>query len=352
MANRMSAVEVKNVAVVATVSANGVIGGAEKFHQGLTNALNTNGLKADLINIISDEKDFNSIKKSYLKFYDLDLTQYDGIITTKAPGYAVRHKNNITYLQHTMRVFYDMFEVEFKQPSEELKRQRHFIQKIDTLALQYPRTKKIFVIGNEVKNRLLKFNNLQSEVLYQALIKENYCCNNFDYIFLPGRLHRWKRVDLAINAMRHVKTPIKLMIAGIGEDMDYFKATAKGLKNVNFLGRVTDDEIIKLYSNSLAVAFVPIREDFGLITLEAFKSKKPVVTCVDSGEPTYIVNEDSSGFICNPNPEDLADRFDRLYHNKDHARIMGENGFESIRHISWETTAKKLIESLNQVYNI
>jgi glycosyltransferase involved in cell wall biosynthesis len=346
----MFSAKVKNIAVVATVSANGVVGGAEKFHQGLTDALNANGVKADLINIMSDETDFNSIKKSYLRFYDLDLTKYDGVITTKAPGYAIRHDTHISYLQHTMRVFYDMFEVEFKKPSEELKRQRQFIQKIDTLAMQYPRTKKIFVIGNEVRNRLLKYNNLQSEVLYQALINENYYCNDFDYIFLPGRLHRWKRVDLAINAMRHVKTPLKLIIAGVGEDMDYFRSIARGLRNVEFSDQVTNDEMIKLYSNSLAVAFVPIREDFGLVTLEAFKSKKPVITCVDSGEPCYIVKDDSSGYICNPDPEDLADKFDWLYNNKDCARVMGQNGFESIRHINWGTTAEKIIEALNQGY--
>jgi glycosyltransferase involved in cell wall biosynthesis len=343
----MLAGKVNNIAVVATVSASGVVGGAEKFYQGLTNALNSQGLNADLINVISDEKDFDSIKKSYLRFYDLDVSKYDGIITTKAPGYAVRHSNHITYLQHTIRVFYDMFDVEFRNPSEELNKQRKYIQYIDTLALGYPRTKKIFVIGYEVKNRLLHFNNLKSEVLYQGLIKDNYYCNNYDYIFMPGRLHRWKRVDLAIAAMRYVKSPVKLKIAGTGEDCDYFKEKARGLASVEFLGYVEDDKLTELYSNSLAVVFIPIREDFGLITIEAFRSKKPVITCSDSGEPFFIVKNDLTGYICNPDPIELAYKIDYLYQNKAYAKDLGVRGFESIQHITWDKTATKLIEALD-----
>jgi len=42
-----------------------------------------------------------------------------GVISTKAPGYMIRHRNHICYLQHTMRVFYDMFDVEFPKASAE-----------------------------------------------------------------------------------------------------------------------------------------------------------------------------------------------------------------------------------------
>ena len=42
-------------------------------------------------------------------------------------------------------------------------------------------------------------------------------CGAFRHVLLPGRLHRWKRVDLAIAGMRHVKSKIELIIPGSGK---------------------------------------------------------------------------------------------------------------------------------------
>ena len=50
---------------------------------------------------------------SYKRCYDLDLRQYDLVISTKAPTYVVRHPRHISYLVHTLRVFYDRFASEF-----------------------------------------------------------------------------------------------------------------------------------------------------------------------------------------------------------------------------------------------
>ena len=111
----------------------------------------------------------------------------------------------------------------------------------------------------------------------------------FDYFFLPGRLHRWKRVDVAIQAFLAADVPVQLIISGEGEDRELFEAEARGDPRIVFVGRVTDERLVELYSNALAVIFIPQREDLGLITLEAFGSAKPVVTVRDSGEPANII---------------------------------------------------------------
>lgn len=107
----------KKVAVLATASPSGEAGGAERFYEGLCGALREKGVDASVVPVVADESNFESILRSYLRFYELDLSQYDGVISTKAPGYVVRHPNHICYLQHTMRVFYDMFDVEFPAAS-------------------------------------------------------------------------------------------------------------------------------------------------------------------------------------------------------------------------------------------
>ena len=109
---------------------------------------------------------------------------------------------------------------------------------------------------------------------------------------------------------------------------------------------MSDLELIKLYANALVVPFVPIREDFGLITLEAFHSRKPVLTCVDSGEPATFVKDGDNGFLCNPSPREMAFKLDYLYQNVDLARRMGECGYNSVQHISWQKVAMKLLQAL------
>jgi glycosyltransferase involved in cell wall biosynthesis len=335
------------IAVVAVASPSGETGGAERFYSGLMKALRAAGTETELLNVVSDESSFEAIKETYLRFYDLDVSKYDGVISTKAPSYLLRHNNHVCYLVHTMRVFYDMFEREFPNPSKDLLDQREFIHKLDSAALQSKRVKKIFTIGHEVTDRLRKFNSLESEVLHPALLFDNFKFGRFDdYLFMPGRLHRWKRVDLIIRAMKYVKSPLKLKIAGIGEDEKELRKMSKHDSRIEFLGRVDDATLNELYANSLAVAFVPQREDYGYITLEAFKSGKPVLTCIDSGEPTHFVKNAVNGYVCEPLPEQLAEKIDRLFLYRDEAAAMGLNGHQLIDHITWTNIASKLIDSL------
>jgi glycosyltransferase involved in cell wall biosynthesis len=335
------------IAVIAVTSISGDQGGAERLYLGLAKALSDAGIETDLLQISSDETSIESIKETYLKFYDLDVKKYDGVISTKAPSYLVRHNNHVCYLLHTMRVFYDMFETEFPNPIPSLINQRKFINNLDNAALSSSRVRKIYSIGYEVAYRLLKYNNIQSEVLHPALFSDNFVNHDpGDYIFMPGRLHRWKRVDLAIKAIKYTQSPVKLKISGTGEDELVFRKIASDDSRIEFLGRVTDEDLIDLYANALAVSFTPLHEDYGYVTLEAFKSCKPVITCKDSGEPIYFVKDGFNGFICEPDPQDIAAKFDFLYRNQDKSKEMGLNGKISIDHINWSNIAHKLIRSL------
>ena len=337
----------KKIAVLAVANASGEQGGAEKFYQALTRALCIAGAQAEQLNILGDESTFETIEETYLRFYDLDLTAYDGVISTKAPGYVVRHPNHITYLQHTIRAYYDMFDTVFSYVTPEILRQREQVFLLDAGSLSFPRTRKVFVIGHEVRNRLQHFIGIDSEVLHESLVDEIFHCGQFgDYIFLPGRLHRWKRVDLIIKAMRYVQSPLKFKIAGIGEDEDELKKLASDDSRINFLGRVSDKELVDLYANTLAVPFVPIREDFGLVTIEAFRSGKPVLTCSDSGEPTYFVQHGENGFICPPDPKKIGEKLDFFYNNKKKSREMGMSGMRSVEGLTWENISVKLLKAL------
>ena len=336
------------IAILAPVPPSGEQGGAERFYRGLRDALSKAGADPEIVEVVSDERDFAHVQESCLRFYDLDLSWYDAVISTKAPAYLVRHPNHVCYLQHTMRVFYDMFDAEFPNPTDDLIAQRRLIQQLDSKALQPPWTRAVFTISQEVSDRLETFNGIESRVLYQASTIPGLRRGDYRYIFMPGRLHRWKRVDLVVSAMAFVRARVELVISGTGEDEAAFRALALGDSRIRFVGRVSDEELKELYADALAVAFVPIREDFGLVTLEAFNSAKPVITCADSGEPARLVQHERTGYICDPDPQDIARCIDAFADDPDLARRMGEEGAESIADVSWSAVADELMASLGR----
>jgi glycosyltransferase involved in cell wall biosynthesis len=335
------------VGILTVRSRPGEEGGAERFFDGLQRAFVDRGVDADLVAIPGDESTFDAIEETYLSCYDFDAACFDGVISTKAPTYLVRHPNHVCYLVHTIRVFYDMFEATFPEPTAQLLAQRARVHELDTLALAAPRTRQVFAIGHEVAQRLARSSGIDAAVLHPPLGFDRFHAGPCgDYIFLPGRLHRWKRVDLAIEAMRHVRAPLRLLIAGSGEDEPALRALAAGDTRIVFLGRVPDARLVDLYANALAVAFVPVREDYGYVTIEAFRSGKPVVTCADSGEAAMLVEHDCTGLVVPPDAASLGAAFERLHGNPGLVAALGASAAVRERSISWDNVVPALADAL------
>lgn len=334
----------KKVAVLAPASIDSVEGGAERFYSGLSKALSKFGCIVDFISLKVDESSFEKIQKGYQDFSSLNLSDYDLVISTKAPSYAVNHPNHVLYLVHTVRVFYDMYEDAFKLPNEDIKKQRAWIHEQDNKA--FANIPFRYSIGKTVSERMERWNNCTAEVIHPPLdIDGLYTSSIGDYFYMPGRLHQWKRVDLAIKAIKASSLPMRLLISGSGDAELELKILANNDQRIKFLGRVDDESLRKLYAESLAVTFMPIREDYGYVTVEAFSSEKAVITCVDSGEPTEIIEHEKSGLICDPNPESVRNAMEKLWLDRDLASYMGKNGKKKIEDISWRNVASKLLSA-------
>ncbi|MES1153542.1 MAG: hypothetical protein ABUL45_01275, partial [Rhodanobacter sp.] len=200
------------VAIVTVRSASGEAGGAERLYDALVEAFRLGGHQVQEVPVVADESTFEQIKRNYLACYDLDLSAFDMVVSTKAPTWMVRHPRHVCYLVHTIRVFYDMFDSAFPQAGPEHRAQRDLIHQLDTQALSPPHCRGVFSIGSEVSKRLQQWNGLEAEVMHPPLWGGAFHAGAFgDYLLLPGRLHPWKRVDLVIRAMRHVRAPLRLL---------------------------------------------------------------------------------------------------------------------------------------------
>src|SRR5262249_12069492 len=100
------------------------------------------------------------------------------------------------------------------------------------------------------------------------------------YCLIVAELVRYKRVDLAVEAFS--RSGRKLKIVGDGPEFATLKRGATS--NIEFCGRVPDDQLLDLYARSKAL-IMPGEEDFGITVVESLASGKPVVAFHRGGAP-------------------------------------------------------------------
>lgn len=123
--------------------------------------------------------------------------------------------------------------------------------------------------------------------------------NPEDWYLMVTALVPYKRVDQAITACAQLGRPLK--IVGSGPEASSLKRLADKLGcAVEFLGFVTDDELLGYYARAKALIF-PGVEDFGLVPVEAIAAGCPVIALARGGvvdsmtaETAELYEEESS----------------------------------------------------------
>jgi glycosyltransferase involved in cell wall biosynthesis len=270
----------------------------------------------------------------------LDLSEAGGVpidmvICLRFPGYLVRHERKVVWLIHQHRTAYELWDhPDFADLSihEEGPAVREMVHHADRLALG--EAKRIFTNSGNVRERLRSSLGIESDPLYhRSLLCETLMHTEpgpyGDYILFPSRLEPIKRQRLAVDAMRHVRSPIRLVLVGSGPDAEALRRQVEdaGLGDrVQLAGRVPDEGLIELYRGALAAYYGPFDEDFGYVTLEAMAACRPVVATADSGGPLEFVDDGVNGLVVAAKPRAVAAGFDRLYAERGRLAGMGAAG--------------------------
>lgn len=187
----------------------------------------------------------------------------------------------------------------------ELKYNKYF-KKLISLILNYirmwdrmaaDRVDKYIANSYAVKKRITKYYKNDSKVIYPPVDINNFKIseNIEDYFLIGGRLAPYKRVDIVVEAFK--KTGKKLKIFGSGVDEKRLRKIAGDFTNIEFLGRVSDEDLPALYAK--CQAFInPQEEDFGITTVEAMAAGRPVVA-YRKGGALEIIKEGITGIFFN-----------------------------------------------------
>jgi glycosyltransferase involved in cell wall biosynthesis len=341
--------------LLATVQAPFVSGGAEYLALSLKNQLGERGHQCDIAAIPFKWYPMQSLLQSMLacRLLRLECAEADLVIGLKFPAYLAPWKRKSIWLIHQFRQAYDLWGTQYQDlpDSPEGMAVRDAIITSDNTHLSEVRS--LFTISQNVADRLRRFNQLEAtEVLYPPLAPG---CRfqpetAESYFFFPSRLVSSKRQALAIEAMRYVRGPFRLLIAGKAESVDYQQQLQRLIEQhdlgsrVKLLGWISEEEKTRLMNRCTAVVFPPFDEDYGFVTLEAFHAHKPVITVRDGGGATELVEHERSGLIVDADPHALAEAMDRLWREQRRTSDMGAEGFQSLgrRNISWDYVVERL----------
>ncbi len=112
---------------------------------------------------------------------------------------------------------------------------------------------------------------------------------------------------------------------------------------VQFVGACPEEELISLYAGALGVVYAPFDEDYGYVTLEAFLSARPVITAADSGGVLEFVEDGVNGFVCAPDPEEIARAINVLAADRARAASLGAAGRARALTITWDGVIEKFV---------
>jgi glycosyltransferase involved in cell wall biosynthesis len=332
-------------------------GGAESHVAGLQRALIEAGHQAETVALPFKWYPPSEIMRSAMAWRMLDLSAANGqsidlVVGMKFPAYLVAHPNKVLWILHQHRSAYNLWGTQFDDLSTypEGPRIREWIKHCDEKFI--PEAKKVFANSRTVADRLKHYNNLKSEVLYHPppLHDRLRAGEQRDYIFYPSRMEPQKRQELVIEAMKHVRAPVKAVFAGSSSDAKHYESLIKqhGVSDrVCLRGFVSDDELIDLYANALGVAYFPFDEDYGYVTLQGMLAAKPVIVPTDGGGATEFVEDGLTGSIVAPDPRAIAESIDQLHADRERARRMGEQARDKIAaaNLSWSNVVEKILSA-------
>ena len=272
----------------------------------------------------------------------LNLREYGLIISSESgPAKGIRKPAgalHICYCHTPMRYLWDMADDYYRQAS--------LLKKLGMkLLLPWMRRQDLwsasqvdhFVANSRfVAERIKRIYGRDSVVIHPPVDTKHFFGLRRDpqdfYLFF-GQLTAYKRADIAVQAFNRLGK--RLVVAGTGEERSALEKIAGG--NIEFLGRISDDERDELYSGARALVF-PGVEDFGIVPVEAQAAGCPVIALRAGGALETVVENRTGVFFDEANEDALCaavQRFESMEFGQEHCR-------ENARRFSTERFRKEM----------
>ena len=246
---------------------------------------------------------------------NLDLRGYDLVISSESgPAKGVITQSStrhVCYCHTPMRYLWDLYPA-YRNEWTRSRMKRALLTPLTSYLRVWDfasaaRVDEFVANSENVRRRIWKTYRREAEVVYPPVDVDSFSWKPpDDYYLIVSELISYKRVDLAVRAFS--RSGRRLKIAGSGPEYRALRRMAAS--NIEFTGRVSDTELHELYSHCRAF-LMPGEEDFGITTVEALASGKPVVA-LERGGALEIVPKFGGVFFDQPTEDALLAAVRRL----------------------------------------
>lgn len=223
-----------------------------------------------------------------------------------------------------------------------------------------------FPNNGPIQKQIIKHNFRKADYIFtnsKAMAREvnKYTDKNVDVTFFGVDMERFKPVEVEkdgtfvigivkslekrygieylIKAFKLLKDEypskkILLKIGGSGQNLDNLVNLVKELgleKEVEFLGRISPDNIAKTFCSFDITVFPSLREGFGVAAIESQACEVPVIVTNVGGHPESLDNN-KTGFIVEPeSPEEIKEKIKILMNDENLRTSMGKEGRKFVK---------------------
>lgn len=193
-----------------------------------------------------------------------------------------------------------------------------------------------------VQKRIAKYYRKPSVIIHPPVDTHHFAISEHPktYFLTGGRLVAYKQFDLIIEAANQTGLPLKIF--GTGPLFEEFKARAAS--NVELLGRVSDAELVDLYSGAKAFLH-PHIEDFGITPVESMAAGRPVIAWPQGGATETIIEGVTGQFLSEQTWEELADQMIRFDAEKWDPNVIRAHA-QTFSRARFKQELKELVENL------
>lgn len=188
------------------------------------------------------------------------------------------------------------------------------------------------------------------------IFKPSININSAPELLYVGRIVEWKRIHLAIEAVKVLKDngfpKASLKIIGPVSSEDYFNSLKTLIRdkhlesNVEFLGHKEHDELPEYFQNADLFTLPSDKETFGMVMIEAMACGTPVAGIDCPGGPADVITHLHNGLLSSP--EEYSKTILEYFKNANRAREIADNArIKVLKEYSIEATFKVLEESVN-----
>lgn len=245
----------------------------------------------------------------YPAFRTLDLRDYDLIISSSTSfAKCVRKREgarHICFCHNVTRFLWDTqnYLREYRAYQRFYPFLERIFRKMRQWDLAYAQEPDLYIANSSiVAQRIQQIYGRSAVVINYPIdsLKFEFSEQKDDFYLVSSRLISYKRIDLIIEAFNWLGLP--LLITGDGPERKRLELQA--LKNIQFLGHVSDAERTRLMARTRAV-IVAALEDYGLVPVEANASGTPVVAYGAGGVLDTQISGQTGIFFNRQSPDAL-----------------------------------------------